>query len=258
MFCKNCGTQLDDGARFCANCGTAVAQTAASVSAPVRTAKPNPMVTNFVSVIKSFWKSPETAVAGAAKSNTHEWALFGAIGVVAYALGAAIVGLEMFSQLLSSILGGFSDYVSMGDIYPFLAIFGISLLIGAAAYGLTALGVWALVSFVFKKQATIVQALNMVTVATLPLVVIHIFNMLAGLIYAPLAIVFIIAALVMTAILLYMGIQEFGELDKSPFYGYSAMMAAVILVLFVLGLLYVVAVKGHISDFGSSMASGLF
>ena len=36
MFCKNCGTQLGEGASFCPNCGTQVAETAAmQQTAPV-------------------------------------------------------------------------------------------------------------------------------------------------------------------------------------------------------------------------------
>ena len=37
-FCRNCGTQLDDGVSFCPNCGTATGEQAAP-AAPVKTAK---------------------------------------------------------------------------------------------------------------------------------------------------------------------------------------------------------------------------
>jgi hypothetical protein len=39
MFCKNCGTQLKEGAKFCGNCGTAVAA-AGQLAAPVTPAAP--------------------------------------------------------------------------------------------------------------------------------------------------------------------------------------------------------------------------
>ncbi|MDR2098163.1 MAG: zinc ribbon domain-containing protein [Spirochaetaceae bacterium] len=39
MFCKNCGTQLKEGAKFCGNCGTAVAA-AGQPAAPVTPAAP--------------------------------------------------------------------------------------------------------------------------------------------------------------------------------------------------------------------------
>lgn len=242
MFCKKCGTQIADDARFCTNCGAATDASAAPVNnQPVYTvpkvAEPNPMFANFLSVLKSFWKSPTAVVANAAKSNTYEWILLMTAGILTYALGAAVVGLEMLSQLLGSLLGGFSSYVYWGDYYPFFAMFLVSILVGSAAYGLTALGVWLLVAKIFKKNATFIQALNMVAVATLPLAAIHTFNMLAGLVYAPLTIAFMIIALVISSVLLYVGVQKFDKLEKSPFYGYTIVMTAVICAVFVLGLI---------------------
>ena len=265
MFCKNCGTPLADDAKFCGKCGTATANAAAPVpnaapvvnptvaptyvapqeptytqappAAPVYTQappaapvyaqapapqkEPNPMFAKFVAIITQVWKSPTTSVAESTKSNTHEWSLFAAIGVLLYALSNAIVGVA-----------------SMGGYYPFLPMLGIGILVGAAAYGLTALGVWVLVAKIFKKQASFIQALNVAAVALLPLAAIQVVNILVGLIYSPLVTAFTVSALIMSAMLLYIGIQKFDKLEKSPFYAYSIMAAAVVVSVSIVSILY--------------------
>lgn len=256
MFCQKCGAQLTDGASFCTNCGAATSTQ--TTSAPVKQAQPNPMISKFVSVITSFWKSPTTSVASAAKSNTHEWSLLASISVVIYALAGAVVGLEMFSQVFSSLIGGLSSYVPVGDMYPFFAMFGIGLLVGAGAYGLTSLGVWVVTAQIFKKKVTFIQALNMVAVASLPLIVMHVLNMLLGLIYAPLTLAFLVIGVVMTTVLLYIGIQKFEKLDKSPYYAFSILMASVVVAVFLLSLLYISVITSGITGFANSMMGGMF
>lgn len=266
MFCRNCGTPLADDAKFCGKCGTATANAAAPVQnaapvvnptvaptyvapqestqatqtqappaapaytqappaapvyAPAPPKEPNPMFAKFVAIITQVWKSPTTSVAESTKSNTHEWSLFAAIGVLLYALSNAIVGVA-----------------SMGGYYPFLPMLGIGILVGAAAYGLTALGVWVLVAKIFKKQASFIQALNVAAVALLPLAAIQVVNILVGLIYSPLVTAFTVSALIMSAMLLYIGIQKFDKLEKSPFYAYSIMAAAVVVSVSIVSILY--------------------
>ena len=232
MFCKNCGTQIADNAAFCANCGTAVTNEAPvqpqapvytqAPQAPVAPAQPNPMFAKFLVAIVDFWKSPTTFIGEAAKSNTHEWSLLAALGVLLYALGNAVVGLEGY----------------VGYSYPFFGIFGVGLLVAAAAYGLTSLGVWVVVTQIFKKRATYIQGLNMTAVAFLPLAAVQVLNMIAGLVYGPLVTMFTVSALVMTALLVYIGIQKFEKLEKSPFYAFSIMAVSIIVAVSLISLLY--------------------
>lgn len=67
MFCKNCGTQLVDGAVFCGNCGTKV-EAQAAPQEPVYTAPAAPAPTYVV---------PEQPVAQA--NNPHQDELAGSI-----------------------------------------------------------------------------------------------------------------------------------------------------------------------------------
>lgn len=292
MFCKNCGAQLNDDAKFCTSCGNVVAAEAPApqpevqtvpqqpaqpvyqqpvqpvqpgqpvyqqpvYQQPVAPAQPNPAVTNFVAALKSFFGNPMGTVAGAAKSNTHEWALLAGMNVLIYALATAVVGLEMLTQLIKSLLGGFGGMVDLGGFYPFFPILGIGLLVGAAAYFVVALGIWVLVAQIFKKPVSLISVLNLVAVASLPMTAISAANMLLGLIYAPLTILLFIVAFVMTAICLYNGMQKLDKLDKSPFYGYAVIMALGIIAAVLLSTLHLEAFEAALADLAGSALGSL-
>ncbi len=260
MFCKNCGANLPDDAKFCTTCGAVTGEAPVSAAQPqviyVQKAS-NPMVEKFVSTIKNFFSKPVAAVSASAKSVTHEWSILAAINIVLYALGAAVVGLEMISQLLGSMIGSLAKGMDLGEIYPFFAIFGIGLLIGVATYFATSLGIWILIAKIFKKNASFTSVLNMVATASLPLGIISLANMLLGLIYAPITIIFFIVAFAMSVILLYNGSQKFEKLDKSPFYGFGIVLLIVVAIAFLLGLLYFSAIGDSISEFATSSVGNL-
>lgn len=62
--------------------------------------------------------------------------------------------------------------------------------------------------------------------------------MIFGFIWAPFIIVFFVVALVLTAVLLYVGMQKLDKLDKSPFMAYAGIWTVVtlifVLVLFII------------------------
>lgn len=232
MFCKSCGTQLDDDAKFCENCGAAT-DNAPAAAAPA-TVGPNPMFTNSVESLKSFVKNPISAIGNAAKTNTMEWVVFAVIGVLIYALGNAVVGLESVAKEL----GEYAKYVKLGDIYPFFGNFAKGLLVGAVAFGAAAGGLWVLITSIFKKQIAFTQMLNMVGLASVPLTAVYVLNMLLGLIYMPLTSILVSVAFVMVIVLLYVGIKEFAESDSQVFYGFSAVMAFVVIAVRLLAMIY--------------------
>ncbi|MEE0928819.1 MAG: zinc ribbon domain-containing protein [Acutalibacteraceae bacterium] len=255
MFCKNCGSNIPENVKFCAACGTPVegVATAEVNPSPAEPKKANPIFANLLKVLKEFWIRPVPTVVASAKSTTHEWSLLAAIEVILYALATAVVGLEMMSQLMKALIGGYAGYINAGDLFPFLTVFGIGLAVGAVAYFGTSLGFWVLLAKVLKKNASFVSVLNMVAAATLPLAAISIVNMLFGLVYSPITVALFVAALVMSVACLYVGIQKLDKLDKSPFYGFGTVLAIVIVVAFLMGLLYLAVVGNSIGNLTSAM-----
>ena len=256
--------------------------------APVPKA-PNPMVKNFLAGLKGFFsKNVVKAVGTAAKSNTAEWLLFAAVAVFAFAIGSAVTGYEMIVGLFKSLgssgdmLGSIlSDAIGLDDLgemfgsgmggmvnnlmakiadalYPFFGVFGIGLLLGAVTYFGVSLCIWVLVSAIFKKQVTLVQVFNMVGVASLPLAVVNLANMLFGLIWAPLTFLLFLGAVLMTCVLLYAGLQKLDKLETSPFYGYSVILFIMIgLTVLVGSLLYKAALESAISNMVSNLVGSM-
>ena len=82
---------------------------------------------------------------------------------------------------------------------------------------------------------------NVVSVACLPLTAVAILNMLVGLIYSPLMLVFFVVALMLTAIGLFVGVKKLS--GETSFYGFAIVMASVAVVTLLLSLLYFVVLE---------------
>ncbi len=271
MFCKNCGKQLAEGTKFCDGCGAPIEsapaqqpaqqgfapaqQPAQQGFAPAQQpvpAAPNPMFTNFAAAIKGFF-SPQVvkAMGVAAKSKTLEWIFFVIASVLSFALSATIDIRHMLSSLLPDFAGA-STVVNY--LLPFFSLFGINLLIGLLTYVAVACGIWVVTACVYKKQVAFFAVLNMVGFASIPLTLVSIVNMVAGL-WLPLGIVLFIAGVIMSCVLLYIGIQKLEKLDKTPFFSYSIVMLIVVVVaLLATFLLYKAmissVISGLLSDVG--------
>lgn len=223
MFCKNCGQAMPDNTKFCAACGTPV-----EGAAPGQTPA---IITNLLARLIGFLKKPLATIGDAAKSNTHEWSILAGINLFFYTIATALCGLEILAHAMDS-------FKYAGKMYSFFGVYGIAIVVGAAAFFGTSLGLWLLITQVFKKQVSFVNVFNMVSVACLPLTAVAILNMLLGLIYAPLTLVFFVVALLLTAICLFVGVQKLT--GEASFYGFAVVMASVAVVTLLLSLLYFV------------------
>lgn len=219
MFCKNCGSQLADNAKFCASCGSQVDTSpfVAPTAQPIQPRTPNPMFSKFVSAITNFVKNPIAAVNDAAKSDTHEWSLFAALAVLVYALSA-----------------GISAAIGYGD---FLKAFGYNILTSAAGFFGIAVAIWLLVTPILKKGVSIIRVFNMVGVAVLPVVAVSVPNILFSVIDYGLVSVFETTAMAMTLLLLYEGIKKLEISEKAAFFGLCISVAAVVFVVWIVGLI---------------------
>lgn len=90
MFCKNCGTQLNDDAKFCGNCGTVVQ------AAPQPTVAPTPGVAPATAASKKVKKQKVKKEKGQKKSKAWLWITIIAV-VVVLAAAAVVAYLLLFS-----------------------------------------------------------------------------------------------------------------------------------------------------------------
>lgn len=219
MFCKKCGSQLVEDARFCANCGSQVdsAPYVAPTTQPIQPRTPNPMFSKFVTAITTFVKNPIDTVNNAAKSATHEWTLFAALAILVCALSA-----------------GISAAIGYGD---FLKEFGYNILTSSAGFFGIAVAIWLLVTPILKKDVSIIRVFNMVGVAVLPVVAVSVPNILFSVIDYGLVSVFETAAMAMTLLLLYEGIKKLEISEKAAFFGLCISVAAVVFVVWIVGLI---------------------
>ena len=252
MFCSNCGKNLPEDAKFCNGCGAPINTVIADSQTGITTsAKPNPMFTNFLSVIKGFFsKSPVKVVGESAKSTGMEWIILSAISVVSLALTLEFNAM----QLLNSILGSASSLV--GGLFKFGPLFLCGLLIGAVTYFLMSGAIFAAMKLIFKKNVNFISVLNLVGAATLPLSCAYIINMLVGFLWVGFIFVFFTVGTVATSVLLYVGIQKLDKLEKSPFWVYNAIWGIAVLVITIIVFIAIsIAVKSAIGSALGSLGS---
>ena len=100
MFCKSCGTQLNDGAKFCKNCGTAVTYVSEKKTAPENTEKftpvqPQPPVQEVKQPVYTPPVQPAAPITVPKKKKGTSPILYVVLGIVTVLLIAAIVVLVM-------------------------------------------------------------------------------------------------------------------------------------------------------------------
>ncbi len=217
----------------------------------------NPMFKNFLSRIKGFFSSQITKELGAAaKSQTMEWILFAVLSVLSFAFAMTIGMRSMVGSLIRSLLGTVMESAGglgamMGGVagqasnfmVNLLLNFGLTLLVSIVVAGFTYVAVsmitWLIVSMMYKKNVTIPAVLNMVGYASIPLTIISLLNILVGLIWAPLALILYIVAVIMSVVLLYVGIQKLDKFEVTPYFGFAlVVLATVVVAALVGGILY--------------------
>lgn len=257
MFCNKCGKQLPDGSVFCDGCGASLTGGAPVQQPPMPQqpmygqpqqpvygqppygqqpygqppygqqpyySAPNPMFANFVNMLKGLFSgNAVTAVGNCAKSRTHEWAL---------SLGAF------------TLLFGLSPMLFFKECFDFPASFKFFILfalLGAMTAATSALTIFVFMKNLYNKNISLIQALNVVGAATIPVSTVFIVNLLFGLMESfglAVAVLLLLIAIVLSAILAYEGMQSFEPLGVKPFYSFAASGASVAIVVMLFGWLF--------------------
>ena len=218
MFCSKCGKILPDDAKFCDGCGMQMGN--AAPAAPQYNAAPNyaysapnPMFSDFTKTIVGFFtKGPTKAVAESSKSTGMEWLLVAMISVLTYTFALPVNIAEIVEEF-------FGLWILWGSLIASGTFFLVSFLL------------FAIINTVFKKGINMNCIFNVVATASLPLACVWVFNMLVGLIWGPLLVIFGAMAILFTVMLLYTGLKSLVGTQGEPVLAFVIAMAVVILVL---------------------------
>lgn len=193
MFCKFCGKELADDAKFCASCGNAV-------SAPSTAPKMPAVFGEFVEMLKGLL-NPTEGIGIAAKSTGYA----GAIGIGLYYF------VYLFFNCVSAYQNGLGRYASFGGL------FAISLAMGAIYLALIFLAFFGVVSFASGKVANPFACMNVFGIALMPSVAAMILNFGFGFVWSPLANFLSTAAAIALWLILWFAV---GKLEEKPVRNY--------------------------------------
>ncbi len=228
MFCPKCGNQIPDGAAFCASCGNAVGGKAPAKSAS--TGMP-PIMNSLVTKLVGFFTGnrQEAVVVDAAKDTTWSGAIVAGVGILIYTL-TQLVNVMSAGRLYLMLSG--LDY---GDTFDYADyMFEIGAPVGVSAlFAVLYAVVLVVMTFAMAKMCKVnipfVSAVNIAAYASLPVVLIGIPNMLFGLLWGALPVMFFLVAMIASFYLIHQAIvKAYGV--KSAFLPFLLMVIVVLLV----------------------------
>lgn len=220
MFCNKCGKELPDTAQFCSGCGNqigAVAQPAPSADAapaqvPVIFKR---LITNTVDFFTK--KDPAAAVTRSAKDSSFSGIIMAIFGMLMFALGAMVNINQGMLSYAKQVMGDFysSSYSKLiAESFPSGASFGMMLLFAFIVYAVAVVMIFVAANYVAKKPLTLSGACNLVAYSSIPVIIISILNMLFGLIWFVLPVLFMLVAVVASVVILATSLNKAVETDK--------------------------------------------
>lgn len=219
MFCKHCGKEVADGAKFCAACGqpTGEAPRTSGTGLP-------PIVDSFVSQLKAL-VNPTEGIGLAAKCPDFT----GVIGIGLYYL------IYVFYNAVSAYQ---SDYTS--SIVGFGGMFGISCAMGAIYLALLAIAYFGTCFVAQGGMPNLASCVNSFGYALVPATFAMVLNFGLGFVWDPLASFVSTIGTVFLYLALYVAVQKMeAKPVRSYFWVFCVAIAfAVVLANFINGEIY--------------------
>lgn len=247
--------------------------------------KDNEFVVSVIKPLKGFFSSKTVqTVQAAAKSSGLEWLVFMGLHTLMCAFSVTLNAKSLIKGLVGALTSGISDATSgllsnnimgsaidsvtnpilnsvgdtvVGSLYNFAAWFIGGLILGAGTYFVISSLLYCGMKLIMRVPCKMKCIFNMVAVATFPMTLAYILNIILGFIWLPLVIVSSVVGIIASAVLLYIGMQKLEKLDKSPYWAYVLVMAVVALVIVIIYVVVIaIALVGMISQM-ANFASGL-
>lgn len=110
-----------------------------------------------------------------------------------------------------------------------------SFLLGSLIFFGLCMVIFLAVKVILKKDIHLFNVFNLVGVASIPLTIAFLLNLVLGLVWSPLAVCLTAAALIASLILLYVGTCNLAEFEKKPTMLFICCVAAVAVVVILIG-----------------------
>lgn len=211
MFCSKCGKELPEGAAFCASCGN---PTGATAQKPKQTNDSlqgmPPIIGNLLKRVIGFFTGArqEAVVADAVKDTTWSGAILAGAGLLVFIftqLLNVIHGVRAFLQLNGADYGEAQKMAGRyTEIWP---AFWWSLLF-AVVYAGALVGLAFLMAKLMKGNLSILNIVNVVSYASLPVIAISIANLALGFIWGLLPLILLVAAVICSMYLIYRVVSD--------------------------------------------------
>lgn len=236
MFCYKCGTENKENAKFCASCGTSlqISQEKPATQASVRD---NVLVQEGRGLLKkAFSKNPSDAVLAATENKSAIWIVFLGANVLLFALASCLNISQVINHIISSLfdvinalvgswagsmfsnmaLGGASSGLTVPPLFSvFFAFVFVAILMFAVEIG----GIYLALKISKKARKPFVNIANTIGVASLPITLGLILNLLFGLIFPPLTLFIFVVALFVHMVMIYEGLRTFADYKTPPIIG---------------------------------------
>lgn len=227
MFCPKCGKELTEGEPC--SCGysqdnqqsasplpdgKAIVDGAKNAAAAI---KNNPFVSEVLATITGAAADPEKQVKDNSERTDILWVIMAAVEAVFVSLGLAIYVNKIISQVSSG-------YIRLGA-GNFFKVFGAAFLWSVICTFVLIL-IYMLFMTICKKQVGFSAAANTLTTAVMPSAIINLAAGILSLIYAPIGMLLILAALISLVALCYGLVRNVGG-TKIPAFWLFVIFAAV-------------------------------
>lgn len=219
MFCNKCGKELSDNATFCSGCGNQVG--AAPVAAPAAAnASLPPILSRLFSQITNFFtkKDPVGVVANSAKDNSFSGVILAVFGILMFAVSAMVNINQGIVSIFKATNDGklsSSDMKMVQKYFPSGASFGWMLLLALIVFAVAALIVFIASNHIAKKNISFSGACNIVAYSSIPMIAVYLLNMLLGLIWFALPVIFMLLAVAVTLTILTSALGKATDGEKN-------------------------------------------
>ena len=217
MFCKNCGKEVEESAKFCDGCGTNLQ--GENVFFQNAISKATPIISDCKGISKRFFSKKPDSIIDIAKNNNSK---VGILFIIVNVLLFGFVSCFNFSQIINKFTDSFfselvhfieevagnfvaSQLSAIGGLEKVPVLYELFIPFAVISLGIFAVIIGSVYLIIKLKKlpfVPITSVLNCVGIASFPMLIALIFNFIVGFIF-PCGTIFIFIFGVLTSLIFY-------------------------------------------------------